>query len=84
MILRRVIAHVRKQEWTAIALDFVIVVFGVFFGIQVSNWNGSRLDAQRAHGYLARIHGARNRQQLQQIIRLRIGILFVAGASAGV
>jgi hypothetical protein len=24
MILRRVIAHVRKQEWTAIAIDFVI------------------------------------------------------------
>ena len=28
MILRRVIQHVKKQEWTAIALDFVIVVFG--------------------------------------------------------
>ncbi|MDQ3159725.1 MAG: hypothetical protein M3Q51_01735 [Pseudomonadota bacterium] len=56
MILRRVIAHVRKQEWTAIALDFLIVVFGVFFGIQVSNWNASRLDAQRSQGYLARIH----------------------------
>jgi len=26
MILRRIIAHVRKQEWTAIASDFLIVV----------------------------------------------------------
>jgi hypothetical protein len=29
MILRRAIAHFRKQEWTAIAIDFVIVVAGV-------------------------------------------------------
>ena len=29
MILRRVIQHVRKQEWTALAIDFVIVVIGV-------------------------------------------------------
>ncbi|GJL91338.1 hypothetical protein [Hyphococcus sp.] len=55
MILRRVIAHFRKQEWTAIALDFVIVVVGVFVGIQVSNWNGARIDQQRAQNYLERI-----------------------------
>lgn len=35
MLLRRVISHVRKQEWTAIGIDFVIVVVGVFVGIQV-------------------------------------------------
>ena len=40
MLLRRFIEHVRKQEWTAIAIDFVIVVVGVFIGIQVANWNG--------------------------------------------
>ena len=55
MILRRVIAHVRKQEWTAIAIDLVIVVLGVVIGIQVSNWNATRADRERAHGYLERI-----------------------------
>lgn len=55
MILRRVIAHFRKQEWTAIFLDFVIVVAGVFIGIQVSNWNAARADGVRAHGFLERI-----------------------------
>lgn len=44
MILRRVISHFRQQEWTAIALDFVIVVVGVFIGIQVANWNDARAD----------------------------------------
>lgn len=47
MLLRRVIEHFRKQEWTAIAIDFLIVVLGVFVGIQVANWNEARL-ADRA------------------------------------
>lgn len=55
MILRRVIGHFRNQEWTAIALDFLIVVVGVVVGIQVSNWNAERIDHSRALGYLERI-----------------------------
>ncbi len=42
MLLRRVIQHIRKQEWTAIWIDLVIVVLGVFIGIQVANWNEDR------------------------------------------
>jgi hypothetical protein len=53
MILRRVIGHFRKQDWTAIALDFLIVVIGVFVGIQVSNWNENRGDRAAEIGYLA-------------------------------
>jgi len=56
MLLRRVIEHVRKQEWTAIAIDFVIVVVGVFIGIQAASWNEIRADQSRARGYLERIH----------------------------
>jgi len=44
MILRRIITHLRKQEWTAIAIDFLIVVLGVFLGIQLGNWNAARLE----------------------------------------
>ena len=55
MLLRRFIDHVRKQEWTAIAIDFVIVVVGVFIGIQVANWNEARVDHARATSYLQRI-----------------------------
>ena len=57
MILRRVMAHVREQNWTAIAIDFCIVVIGVFVGIQVANWNESRLEDQRARDYLERLSG---------------------------
>ncbi len=56
MILRRVIKHFRQQEWTAIALDFLIVVFGVFMGFQVQQW--ATRAGQRASEklYLHRLH----------------------------
>jgi hypothetical protein len=57
MILRRVIGHFRKQEWTAIALDFVIVVIGVFVGLQAQEWsqdfNDRKREAQIVEGLIA-------------------------------
>ena len=55
MILRRVIAHFRKQEWTAIAIDFVIVVMGVFVGIQVSNWNARLAEDRQSRAVTAQL-----------------------------
>jgi hypothetical protein len=52
MILRRVIEHFRKQEWTAIAIDFVIVVAGVFVGLQVNNWNEMRLERSNERDFI--------------------------------
>jgi len=55
MILRRVMEHVRTQNWFAVGLDFVIVVVGVFIGIQVSNWNESRLGAEQQRRHIERL-----------------------------
>ncbi|MFQ5562936.1 MAG: hypothetical protein ACE5FO_05145 [Parvularculaceae bacterium] len=55
MRLRRVIEHVKAQNWTAVGLDFVIVVMGVFIGIQVSNWNDARRNNNLARNYLQRL-----------------------------
>ncbi len=55
MLLRRVIEHVREQHWTAIAIDFVIVVAGVFVGIQVANWNEARRGRTLEAEYIARL-----------------------------
>ncbi len=55
MILRRIALHVKRQDWFAVFLDFVIVVVGVFIGIQVANWNAERADDARAQNYLQRI-----------------------------
>ena len=48
MILRRITEHVKAQNWTAVALDFFIVVVGVFIGIQVANWNDAQAESRRS------------------------------------
>jgi hypothetical protein len=55
MILRRFSQSLKEQNWTAIWIEFVLLVAGVFLGIQVSNWNQSRHEAERAHENLVRI-----------------------------
>lgn len=55
MLLRRVIEHVKEQNWTAIGIDFCIVVIGVFVGIQVANWNEARHEDRRAQDLLQRL-----------------------------
>lgn len=55
MLLRRMTDHVRAQNWTAVGLDFLIVVLGVFIGIQVSNWNDGRKELRKEDAYLARL-----------------------------
>ena len=50
MLFRRIAQHVKEQNWTAVCIDFLIVVIGVFVGIQVSNWNNAQFEyrAERA------------------------------------
>jgi hypothetical protein len=37
----------RAQNWTAIAIEFLLVVAGVFFGIVAANWNEERLQRRQ-------------------------------------
>ena len=43
MILRRLTQSLKEQNWTAIWIEFILLVTGVFLGIQVSNWNAERV-----------------------------------------
>jgi len=55
MILRRLTANLRAQNWTAISLEFVMVVLGVFFGILAANWNVERLERQETDRLLSQL-----------------------------
>ncbi|MGB7905155.1 MAG: hypothetical protein WCF43_10705 [Steroidobacteraceae bacterium] len=55
MILRRVIEHVKAQHWTAVAIDFVIVVAGILIAFQITAWNDARRERIRERDYLVRI-----------------------------
>ena len=42
VLLRRIKKNVKDENWFAVGLDFLIVVSGVFIGLQLGNWNEAR------------------------------------------
>ena len=55
MILRRLTQSFKEQNWTAIWIEFVLLVTGVFLGIQVQQWSNERSERKLEHVYLERI-----------------------------
>ncbi|MBN8263639.1 MAG: hypothetical protein J0M21_03215 [Xanthomonadales bacterium] len=55
MILRRFSQSLKEQNWTTILIEFVLLIAGVFLGIQAANWNEQRVEQAKAEAYLARI-----------------------------
>ncbi len=55
MILRRLSANLRAQNWTAILVEFLLVVVGVYLGILAANWNLERSAKQQTNGLLSQI-----------------------------
>ena len=55
MILRRLSLSLREQNWTAIWIEFVLLVCGVFLGIQAANWNETRRDRALETEYIERL-----------------------------
>jgi hypothetical protein len=53
MIFKRAVAKLRAQDWTAITVELLIVIVGVFIGTWVANWNQDRLD-RRETGQMLR------------------------------
>ena len=55
MILRRVTEHVKAQNWLAVGLDFLIVVVGVFIGLQVQQWADSQRQGRMERLYTEKL-----------------------------
>ncbi len=55
MIMRRLAQNLRDQNWTTILVEFVLLVLGVFLGIQAANWNETRRERALESEYIARL-----------------------------
>lgn len=55
MIARRLIERLRHHEWLTVGIELVIVIVGVFIGVQASNWNEDRVEDQQAAVFTARL-----------------------------
>lgn len=55
MILRRLTANLRAQNWTSVAIELAIVILGVFIGLQAANWNEERQQRQETKVLLSQL-----------------------------
>lgn len=53
MILRRLAQAIREQNWFEVVLEIVIVVIGILVGLQVNDWDQSRLEGESDRRALA-------------------------------
>ena len=56
MLLRRLAQNLKEQNWTAIWIEFILLILGVFLGIQVANWNVTRQDIKREAEFITRLN----------------------------
>ena len=55
MILNRLAKAIRQQDWFTVVLEFVIVVFGIFVGLQANEWAQERQDRKHEQAALERL-----------------------------
>ncbi len=55
MIKRRLGDRLKQQDWIGVWIELVLVMVGVFLGIQVANWNEQRKERLQERAYEARI-----------------------------
>ena len=55
MIIKKFAEAIRQQDWFTVALEILVVVIGIFVGLQVDDWNDSRKAEARASEYVTRI-----------------------------
>jgi hypothetical protein len=46
---------IRRQDWTAVVIELVVVIIGVFIGLQASNWNEDRETSHKAAVFAERL-----------------------------
>ena len=56
MILQRLATSIRKQDWVTVVIETLIVVFGVYLGLQLGNWNEDRHLSQQKAAAIDRLH----------------------------
>lgn len=55
MITRRITQHIQAHNWFAVGIDLLVVILGVFIGMQVQDWNAARQTHARAQEFGARL-----------------------------
>lgn len=82
MILKRLRAEAARQNWLGVSVDLIILILGVFLGIQVNNWNQARLDRMEGRDYRERLYSDLESNQRYLAFRIRYDGQALAHAQA--
>lgn len=55
MLFRRVVERLRQQDWFAVGIELVVVIVGIFVGLQATEWSNARRDQAEQTNYLQRL-----------------------------
>lgn len=55
MLLKKLANAFRRQDWFAVCVELLVLVVGIFLGLQVDDWNQRRLDRIEEQYYLERL-----------------------------
>ena len=71
MLLRRLMSHVRGENWFAVVLDLLVVIVGLFIGLQIDTYWEEQKEAQFESVYVMEIREdfEANRSSLEEQIR---------------
>ncbi len=56
MLIQRIATALRSQDLATVTVEFIVVVAGIFVGLQVDSWNTERTDRIREQVILAQLH----------------------------
>ena len=77
MILQRMAGAIRRQDWFQVIIEILIVVIGIFLGLQVQAWYEAGEAESREKILLTQLHSEImetlpiNREQYQEKVEVR-------------
>ncbi len=81
MILNRIATAIKSRDWAAVAIEFVVVVLGIFVALQAEDWNQERSDRRLEQVYLSRLidetkANLETLRQYEQIYQQKVRFIF--------
>jgi len=55
MLPRRFVNHFKDRNWSTLGLELLVVIIGVFLGLQVDNWNQARIQHNEVKSHYKRL-----------------------------
>ena len=56
MIIKRIAQGIKNQDWFVVTIEVMIVVVGIFIGLQVTDWNEARKEKQSEKQYIETLY----------------------------